>query len=105
MERRIDRILTNTDNLINQYYELNEQHVKTLAKKYVLNYIDQSKRYSIKDLTLICNVCYLLSLKFLVDQGPKVTDYCCIVSIETKKIVEKELDIAFSLKFNFNLIV
>lgn len=105
MDNKINRILTNIDNLINQYYGYDEKYVTLLAKKYIHNYVDPTNNYNIKELLLICSTCYLLALKFLIDKVPAMNDYSTIVSVDRRKLVEKELDVAFSLKFNFNVSV
>jgi hypothetical protein len=107
MELRINRILKNTDMLINKYYEYNEENILPLAKKYIYNYIDITKTDNLKhkDLICLCNVCYLIAVKFLLDECPTMSDYSNITSIDKKSLIEKEFDVSISLNFKFNICI
>jgi hypothetical protein len=106
MDNRIDRILNNIDILINRYYNYREKSIVLLSKRYVKNYMNElDVDVCMKELIMICNVCYLLALKFLLDNGPKLNDYCGIISVDKNQLLDKELDIAFMLKFKFNILI
>lgn len=104
MEVKIRRILCNIDRLINRNYNFNELAVVELANRYMCLYVEKlEENVSFSELVVLCNVCYVLALKFLLDRPPRLNDYSNIVSVDKRLLKEKELEVLFGLDFKLNL--
>ena len=103
VDKKIDRILKNTDSLMNKYFSYNEINLVPLAKRYIMNYLDNVGCVVFGRLVVLCNVCYLLAVKFLLDEYPRLVDYSNIVCISKDDLIDSEYTIAVNLNFNFNV--
>jgi len=100
LDTSIDRILKVIDTKINKLYDYDEPSVCIVAKTYIKKYISFGN-YSRSQLKLLCATCYLLAMKYQLDDQPLIKEYSEIVNVSTKNLVDKEMDLALKFLFNF----
>lgn len=91
----IDRVICDS------YKEYKDElYIKMVAQYYYDKYISLCNN-NIEDPLIIQQACYLLSLKYLLDNPPLVSDYCKIVCCSNDRLVKAEKDIVYKMDYKF----
>jgi hypothetical protein len=101
VEFSVNRMMFSIDTIINKYYFFNEPGLIKIAISYVKKYLSISSEDPRSQLKILCTTCYLIAMKYHLDESPTLLDYSEIVNVSTSILVKKEIDLANKFMFNF----
>ena len=101
VSKAVTRIIKLIDDKINTFYNYNEENVKKVSKMYIKKYLNGSINYPGSELKLLCFTSYWISLKYLLDSCPRLSDYCSILNVPHRRVIKKEIEIGLVFMWNF----